>query len=64
MQSSYTTGYQDVAYNPDGLPGPFPEFSLNDGQQLSGIVLKVKPAHRVSGKVLDEKGKIPKRREG
>ena len=57
LRSSHTAGYQDAVYNPDGKPGQFPPFSLKDGEQRSGIVLKAKQACRISGKILDENGK-------
>ena len=38
--SSHTPGYQDAAYRPEGKPGPFPPFSLKDGEHRTGIVLK------------------------
>ena len=60
LQSSHVHGYQDVVYDPQGKSGQFPQFSLADGEHRAGIVLKALPACRVSGKLLDEKGKIPK----
>ena len=60
LQSSHTAGYQDVGYNPEGKPGyQFIPFSLKDGEQRSGIVLKAKRAYQISGKIVDENGKIP-----
>ena len=59
LQVSHTAGYQDAIYNPEGQPGQFPQFSLKDGEQRFGIVLKAKPACRISGKVLDENGQVP-----
>ncbi len=59
LRTSHTAGYQDAIYNPEGKPGEFPRFLLADGEHRSGIVLKAKPACRISGKLLDEKGKIP-----
>ena len=52
-------GYQNVAYNPEGKPGQFPDFSLKDGERRSGIVLRAKRACRISGKIRDENGNIP-----
>ena len=64
MQSSHTAGYQDAFYNPDGKPGyQFVPFSLEDGEQRSGILLKVKRAYQISGKIVDENGKIPENTE-
>ncbi len=57
--SSHTAGYQDAAYSPEGKPGRFPPFSLNDGEHRTGIVLRIKEAYRVSGKIVDENGKVP-----
>jgi beta-lactamase regulating signal transducer with metallopeptidase domain len=57
--SSFTPGYQDAAYSPQGQPGRFPQFSLKDGEHRSGIVLKIKPACRISGRILDENGRAP-----
>jgi len=59
LQTSHTRGYQDAQYNPDGKPGQFPQFLLKEGEHRSGIVLKVKQACRIAGKVLDENGKTP-----
>ncbi|MEN6452565.1 MAG: M56 family metallopeptidase, partial [Thermoguttaceae bacterium] len=59
LQVSRTPGYQDTAYNPESTPGRFPAFSLHDGEHRSGIVLKAKPAYRVSGRVFGENGKVP-----
>jgi beta-lactamase regulating signal transducer with metallopeptidase domain len=59
LETSHTAGYQAEVYNPEGKPGQFRQFSLEDGEQRSGIVLKVKQACRVSGKIVDENGKIP-----
>jgi len=59
LQMSHTAGYQDVAYNPENNPGQFPDFSLKDGEQRSGIELKAAQARRISGKILDQNGKIP-----
>jgi hypothetical protein len=53
-----TSGFQDAIYNPEGK-SDYPRFSLEDGEHRSGIVFKAKPAYRISGKVLDEDGKIP-----
>ena len=53
-----TSGFQDAIYNPEGKSG-YPGFSLEDGEHRSGIVFKAKPAYRISGRVLDEDGKIP-----
>ena len=59
LQSSMTAGYQDASYDPEGKSGQFPQFSLGDGEQRSGIVVEIEPARRISGKILDENGKIP-----
>ena len=57
LRSSHTAGYQDAIYDPEGKSGPWARFSLGDGEQRSGIVLKAKQACRIAGKVLDENGK-------
>jgi beta-lactamase regulating signal transducer with metallopeptidase domain len=59
FQMSHTHGYQAAVYNPEGKPGSYPPFSLKEGEQRTGIVLRAKPACRVTGKVLDEDGQIP-----
>ena len=59
LHSSNTPGYQDAQYNPEGKPGQFTEFTLADREQRSDIVIKVKEACRISGRILDENGKIP-----
>jgi beta-lactamase regulating signal transducer with metallopeptidase domain len=59
LQSSHTAGYQDSVYNPNGLPGQFPQFSLNNGEHRVGVVLKAEQACRISGTVVDENGNVP-----
>ena len=59
LQTSHTGGYQDAIYDPEGKSGPFPQFSLKDGEHRSGLMLKAKQACRILGKILDDKGKIP-----
>ena len=59
LRTTHTAGFQDAVYNPEGKSGSYPQFKLEDGEHRSGIILKAKPAYRISGKVLDEKGKIP-----
>ena len=59
LRSTHTAGYQDVVYNPDGEAGPYPQFSLADGEHRSGIILEAGRACRISGRVLDENGRIP-----
>lgn len=59
LQVSHTAGYQDVPYNPENKPGPYPPFSLQDGEHRSGIVLTAKQACRISGKIVDENGNVP-----
>jgi hypothetical protein len=60
LQASHVPGYQDVAYNPDNGPLPYPRFSLKDGEHRSGIVLKAKDAYQISGKIVDKDGHAPK----
>ena len=59
LRSSHTAGYQDAIYNPQNEPGPWPDFSLKDGEHRSGILLKAKPAYRISGKIVDQDGEAP-----
>ena len=59
LRSSHRAGYQDAVYNPEGKPGPYPPFSLQEGEQRSGIVLKARQACRISGHVLNDNGKAP-----
>lgn len=59
LRTSHTAGFQDAVYNPEGKSGSYPYFKLEDGEHRSGIILKAKPAYRISGRVLDENGKIP-----
>jgi protocatechuate 3,4-dioxygenase beta subunit len=51
-----TTGFEDVSYNPEKKPGKYPKFSLRDKEQRTGVVLRIKPACRIEGKILDENG--------
>ena len=59
LRTTNTAGYQDAVYNPEGKPDSYAEFSLQDGEHRSGIVLKVSRAYSISGKVTDEDGNIP-----
>ena len=59
LMSSMTAGYQDASYDPEGKSGQFPQFMLEEDEHRSGIVLKVNRAYRISGKIVDENGKIP-----
>ena len=59
LRTTHVAGYQDVAYNPEGNPGSYPQFSLEDGEHRSGIVFRVERARRISGKVTDENGNVP-----
>ena len=59
LRTTHTAGFQDVVYNPERKSGSYPQFSLEDGEHRSGIIFKAKPAYRISGRVLDENGKIP-----
>lgn len=59
LRSTHTAGYQDVVYNPDGTSGSYPQFSLEEGEHRSGIILEAGRACRISGRVLDENGQIP-----
>ena len=54
-----TPGYQGVRYDPKHKGDESPQFSLKENEQRSDIVLKMKNACRISGKVVDESGKMP-----
>jgi len=56
LKTTRTAGYQDDVYNPENKLS-YPQFSLEDGEQRSDVILEVEPAFRISGKVLDENGK-------
>lgn len=60
LRSSNIAGYHDVSYDPEGKSGQYAAFSLSEGEQRAGIVLKAKPACQISGKVEDENGDVPK----
>ena len=57
LRTVNTAGYQDTPYNPEGSTNNRASFTLNPGEQRTGIVLKPKPASTISGVVLDESGK-------
>jgi hypothetical protein len=57
---SHTPGYQKCAYNPDNKSDEWPPFTLKDGEQRSGLLLKAKQACQVAGKIIGEDGKTPK----
>lgn len=52
-------GYQDAAYDPERRLGSFPQFSLEEGEHRSGIVLEVERAKRITGRIVDEHGSVP-----
>lgn len=61
LRTMSTPGYQDAHYDPQhkGDGDSWPQFSLKEGEQRSDIVLKVKEACRISGRIVDENGKAP-----
>jgi len=56
LRTMNTAGFQDVYYNPEKRPGKYPKFSLGDAEKRVGVVLRVKPACSIAGKILDESG--------
>ena len=60
LRTMSTTGFEDVYYNPEKKPGRRPKFSLADAEKRVDVVLRVKPACSIAGKVLDESGKPPR----
>jgi beta-lactamase regulating signal transducer with metallopeptidase domain len=56
LHGGKTAGFQDSCYNPGNGNGQVPFFSLKDGEKRSGLILKLKPAYSLSGKVLGEDG--------
>jgi len=59
MRTINTSGFQDAIYNPEGKYGQYPNFSLKDKEKRIDLLLKARPAYSISGRVLDENGKIP-----
>ena len=59
LRTTGTTGYQEVIYNPDGKPDQHPQFTLDKGEQRRDLVLKAKPAYRISGKIRDTNDEVP-----
>lgn len=57
LHTTNVPGYLPADYDPQNRGGPNPQFSIAKGEQRSGIVLKVQPAYRISGKVLEPDGK-------
>lgn len=57
--SSHKAGYRDATYDPESKSGQFPPFTLDEGEQRSGIVLKAEEACRVAGEIRDENGNVP-----
>jgi beta-lactamase regulating signal transducer with metallopeptidase domain/protocatechuate 3,4-dioxygenase beta subunit len=56
LEMTTAAGYQVVTYNPEDKNGNFPTFTLIEHEQRTGVVLRTKPACRISGIVLDENG--------
>ena len=59
LTTTNTSGYQDSAYNPERQLGLFPQFSLEEGEHRSDVIFRINQACQISGKVLDEQGKVP-----
>lgn len=59
LRTINTAGYQDACYDPEDKGGSWARFSLKEGEQRREIVLKLKQACRISGKVVDENGNLP-----
>ena len=57
LHTTHMPGQLPASYDPQNRGGDNPQFSIAKGEQRSGIVLKVKPAYRISGKVLEPDGK-------
>lgn len=53
-------GYQDAVYNPKPATADRPGFSLATAEQRLNLVLKASPAYRISGKIRDAQGAVPK----
>jgi hypothetical protein len=63
LQSWEVRGYQVAHYDPEGRGGPHPEFSLAENEHRVSVVIRVKPACSVSGKLRDENGQVPQHAE-
>jgi beta-lactamase regulating signal transducer with metallopeptidase domain len=62
-----TAGYQDKEYDPEkrgGRWGRLADFALKQNEQRNGIVFKLDPAFRISGRILDEQGEPLPETEG
>ena len=59
LRTINTAGYQDAHYDPEDKGHPSAMFSLKEGEGRREIVLKLKQACRISGKVVDENGTVP-----
>lgn len=60
LSTTNTAGYRSAIYDPEkGDSHGSPRFSLEEGEQRSGVVLELEPACQISGRVLDENGNIP-----
>ena len=64
LRTTNTAGYQNVIYNPEGASEGSPKFTLVEGEQRLDLVLKAKPAYRISGKIRDADGVIPEDPKG
>lgn len=53
-----TSGYQDDQYNPENAKNQqFPQFTLKDKEERTGVIFRLKRANSISGRVLDENGR-------
>ncbi len=59
LHLSHTAGYRKMYYNPDDVDSSVPRFTLDEGEQRLDLLLKLKPACRISGKILDVRGAVP-----
>jgi beta-lactamase regulating signal transducer with metallopeptidase domain/tetratricopeptide (TPR) repeat protein len=66
MQVIAADGYQDQQYDPENLrrPGHVTDFALKENEQRKGILFRLKPAYKITGRVLDENGIPPADSEG
>jgi hypothetical protein len=48
-----------MSYNPDSVDSSVPQVTLDEAEQRLDLVLKLQPACRISGKILDTRGAVP-----
>jgi len=56
LRAGKASGFQDACYAPEKNNGQSPFLSLSEGEKKTGVVLRLKPAYSISGRIMRENG--------